>query len=184
MEHKWDEAYGYLFGASANPSSPLATLGTDDGFLNKYLGRLESDTDFAGIATTIYDAFKLGRAAIVAKNYIVRDQQAEIIREKISLIIGVRAVYYLQAGKNALEANDFGGAFHDLSEGLGFVKSLQCTRKPNSIDPYFSKSESDGFVNSILGGQNGLWNVSGSTLDQISEQIANEFGFTVEQAAN
>ena len=53
---------------------------------------LESQND-------VYDAFKLGRAAIVAKNYTVRDEQVEILREKISMIIGIRAVYYLQGGK-------------------------------------------------------------------------------------
>ncbi|HEX9601095.1 MAG TPA: DUF4856 domain-containing protein, partial [Mariniflexile sp.] len=34
MEHKWDEAYGYLYGTEADPASPV--LGAD-GFLNKYL---------------------------------------------------------------------------------------------------------------------------------------------------
>ena len=35
------------------------------------------------IAQEIFDAFKLGRAAIVAKDYEVRDQQADIIKEKV-----------------------------------------------------------------------------------------------------
>ncbi|MEO0734311.1 MAG: DUF4856 domain-containing protein, partial [Bacteroidota bacterium] len=48
MEHKWDEAFGYLFGAVANPASPLTDLGSADAFLNKYLGRVEGDTDYAG----------------------------------------------------------------------------------------------------------------------------------------
>ena len=38
-----------------------------DSFLSKYLDKVEGDSDFAGIADDIYDAFKLGRAAIVAK---------------------------------------------------------------------------------------------------------------------
>ena len=67
MEHKWDEAYGYLFGTSSSPESPVANIGSDDSFLNKYIGRVNDDTDFAEIAQDIFDAFKLGRAAIVAK---------------------------------------------------------------------------------------------------------------------
>jgi len=63
MEHKWDEGFGYLYGAD-DQENP--TLGADS-FLNKYLARVEGDTDFQGIAATIYDAFKLGRAAIVNK---------------------------------------------------------------------------------------------------------------------
>ena len=179
MEHKWDDAFGYLYGAEADATNPQ--LGVDS-FLNKYLARVEGDPDFAGIAQTIYDAFKLGRAAIVAKNYEVRDAQADIIREEVSKIIGIRAVYYLQQGKLAL-ANDKGAAFHDLSEGFGFIYSLQFTRKPGTSSPYFTKSEVDGFISQLLA-ENGFWTVSESTLDDLSNTIAGEFDFTVEQAAN
>ena len=182
MEHKWDEAYGYLFGKSADGSDPIATLG-DDGFLNKYLARVDSDSDFAGIATDIFNAFKLGRAAIVAADYNVRDAQAEIIREKISEVIAIRAVYYLQNGKNALANNDMGGAFHDLSEGYGFIKSLRFTRKANSIDSYFSKSEVDDMISRLTTG-NGFWDLTAQTLDEVSEEIATKFSFIAAQAAN
>jgi len=185
MEHKWDEAYGYLYGTSQDPASPNATIGDDDSFLNKYIARVESDEDFAGIADDIFNAFKLGRAAIVAGDYDLRDEQANIIREKISLVIAVRAVYYLQAGKTAIEGESYGTAFHDLSEGYGFVYSLRFTRQPNTDSPYFTKSEVDAFIESIMGdGQNGLWDVEPSTLDDVSEEIAAKFGFTVAQAAS
>lgn len=184
MEHKWDEAYGYLFEASSDSTDPIATLG-EDSFLNKYLSRVNNDSDFAGIANDIFEAFKLGRAAIVAGDYTVRDQQAEIIKELVSKVIGVRAVYYLQAGKNALpgSGNDYGPAFHDLSEGFGFVYSLRFTRKPNSNDSYFSRSEVDTFISQLTEG-NGFWDVSASTLDEISSDIAAKFDFTVSMAAN
>ena len=42
--------------------------------------------DSPGIANTIYDAFKLGRAAIVAGDYIIRDEQAAIIMENLDKI--------------------------------------------------------------------------------------------------
>ena len=91
MEHKWDEAFGYLYGTD-NQTNPQ--LGADS-FLNKYVARVENDDDFAGIADRIYDAFTLGRAAIVGGDYDLRDQQANVIREEISKIIAIRAVYYL-----------------------------------------------------------------------------------------
>ncbi|MDH7446969.1 DUF4856 domain-containing protein [Aquimarina sp. 2201CG14-23] len=186
MEHKWDEAYGYLYGASANTASPNATIGDDDSFLNKYIGRVEDDADFAGIAADIYNAFKLGRAAIVAKNYTVRDQQAAIIREKISQVIAVRAVYYLQQGKTALEAGtiDYASAFHDLSEGFGFVYSLQFTRRSDSNTPYFTRTEVQDLIDDLMGGTNGLWDVTPATLQTLSETIAAKFDFTVEQAGS
>ncbi len=81
---------------------------------------LKEMSDFAGIAQDIFDAFKLGRAAIVAKDYELRNEQAEILRTKISEVIGIRSVYYLQQGKNAIEAQNFGTAFHDLLRRLWF----------------------------------------------------------------
>jgi hypothetical protein len=178
MEHKWDEAFGYLYGTD----DALAPQLNQDSFLNKYLSRVEDDADFTGIADDIYDAFKLGRAAIVAKNYTVRDQQAEIIREKVSEIIAIRAVYYLQQGKTSLGA-DYGSAFHALSEGFGFVYSLQFTRQPGTSSPYFTKSEVDTFVSELMTA-NGFWDVTSETLDNISEDIASRFNFTVEQAGS
>lgn len=179
MEHKWDEAFGYLYGNEADPEAPQ--LGADN-FLNKYLGRVEGDTDFAGIADDIYNAFKLGRAAIVAKNYDVRDEQAEIIREKISQIIGIRAVYYLQQAKTNL-GTDNASAFHDLSEGFGFVYSLQFTRKPGTDAPYFTKTEVDAFIVTLMSG-NGFWDITEQTLDTLSDTISAEFSFTTAQAGS
>lgn len=182
MEHKWDEAYGYLFGKSTDASDPIATLG-EDSFLNKYLSRVNDDSDFEGIAVDIFEAFKLGRAAIVAGDYDLRDEQAKILKQKISEVIGVRAVYYLQNGKIALENNDMGGAFHDLSEGFGFVYSLRFTRKSDNNSAYFDRAEVDGFINQLTNG-NGFWDLDSNTLDDISEQIAAKFDFTVAEARN
>lgn len=192
MEHDWDEAYGYLFGnvTAANRATPLKELGDADSFLNKYLGKVNKDADFAGIGQKVYDALKLGRAAIVAKNYIVRNQQAEIIREKISEVVGVRAVYYLQSAKTVLEGTgtiDYASAFHDLSEAYGFIYSLQFTRKPNvsTPTPYLTRAE----VLSVLGNiytnkTNGFWDVTPAELQTASETIANKFNFTVAQAGS
>ncbi len=185
MEHKWDEAYGYAYGLNANPANPNADLGADS-FLNEYIERLDSDSDFAGVADEIFQAFKLGRAAIVAGDYEVRNQQAEIIREKISTVIAVRAIFYLQRGKAglAVETPNYGGTFHALSEAYGFIYSLQFTRKPGTGAPYFTKDEVDAFLIDLMDdGDNGLWDVEEITLDTIAAAIAAEFNFTVEQAA-
>jgi len=181
MEHFWDEAYGYAYGTAADLTNPNLTIGDDDSFLNKYIGRVEEDTDFAGIAENIFDAFVLGRAAIVAKDYEVRDEQTVILRELLSQVIGVRSVYYLQQGKNGIQGNDFGAAFHDLSEGFGFIYSLQFTRNPETNAPYFSAAEVQGFIDQLTDG-NGFWDETPTTLDAMSDEIASRFTFTVEQA--
>ncbi|WP_420379764.1 DUF4856 domain-containing protein [Gilvibacter sp.] len=185
MEHKWDEAYGYLFGNSPSASNPLATLGDDDSFLNKYLGRVENDADFAGIAQELFDAFKLGRAAIVGKNYQLRDEQAAIIQERISEIIAIRAVYYLEQGRLALEQENYGTAFHDLSEGYGFIYSLRFTRNTVTGAPYFNRTEVDAMLAQLMEqGPNGLWDVTPAILSDLAETIAAKFSFTVAQAAD
>lgn len=184
MEHKWDEAYGYVYGASADPANPNATIGADDSFMNKYIGRVEDDADFAGIAARIFNAFVTGRAAIVAGNYTARDEQAAIIRKALSEVIAIRAVYYLQQGKNGLNPDDMGPALHDLSEGIGFVVSLQFTRTAaDAATPYFTKEVVDGYLATLQEG-NGFWDLTGETLDGMSDAIAAPFEFTVAQAGS
>ncbi|MEX2362734.1 MAG: DUF4856 domain-containing protein [Balneolaceae bacterium] len=187
MEHKWDEAYGYIYGNAADPQNPNATLGNDDIFLNKYTAQVSEDADFATLAEDIFKAFKRGRAAIVAGAYDVRDEQADIIRKNISTVLAVRAIYYMQAGKAALSESSpaYGSAFHSLSEGFGFVYSLQFTRVPGTDQPYLTHQEVEGLLDDLLGdGPNGLWDLTPQTLDEISETIASRFDFTVEQAAS
>ncbi|MBQ0768335.1 MAG: DUF4856 domain-containing protein [Bizionia sp.] len=178
MEHKWDEAFGYLYGAEANPAYPTLT---GDSFLNNYLGKVDEDGDFAGIANTVFNAFALGRAAIIANDYDLRDEQIAILREQISKVIAIRAVHYLQGGKNALATGDMAKTFHQLSEGFGFIYSLQFTREPDTDSPYVFDTEVNDFTTQLLQG-NGFWEVTPATLNTMSEDIATRFGFTVQQA--
>lgn len=184
MEHKWDEAYGYLYGDPSIPTAdPNSILNeSDDHLLFNYLGQVDADEDFAGLAESTFEAFKKGRAAIVAGDYETRDEQVAIIRENISKVIAVRAVHYLQGGKSDLAENNMGSAFHELSEGFGFVYSLRFTNKPGTNMPYLSKEKIDMFKEQLLDG-NGFWDVTPETLDSISEEIASAFGFSVAEAA-
>ncbi|MCB7480980.1 DUF4856 domain-containing protein [Christiangramia sediminis] len=183
MEHKWDEAYGYLYGdpsiPSANPNSVLNE--SDDRLLFNYLGQVDRDEDFAGIAEETFEAFKIGRAAIVAGNYELRDEQVAIIQENLSKVVAVRAVHYLQGGKTNIEEGNYGSAFHELSEGFGFIYSLRFTHNPSTGAPYLSKAQIDTYKEQLLSG-NGFWDVTPETLDAISEEIAAAFGFSVSEA--
>jgi hypothetical protein len=122
---------------------------------------------------------------VVAGDFETRDEQANIIRAEISKVIAVRAVYYLQSGKRYLHGSNqnTGGGFHALSEGYGFIYSLQFTRVPNSDSPYFTPAEVTTILDKLMGdGENGLWDVTPETLDQLSDQIADAFEFTVQEA--
>ncbi len=173
MEHTWDEAYGYVFGA------------TGDKFLSEYITKVNADADFNTIKEDISFAFRKGRAAIVANDYVTRDAQIDIIKQKLALVVAVRSVFYMQVGKTKLVTDNGAAAFHDLSEGYGFILSLRYTNKPGTNNPYFSKAEVDAMLVSLTSGTNGLWAIDtlGAKLDAISSQIATKFGFTVAQAA-
>ncbi len=172
MEHKWDEAYGYVYGAGGGL------------YWDKYIGSVDGDPDFVGIADEIDEAFRKGRAAIVNLDYDTRDEQIVILREKLSLIAAVRAVYYLQDGEAKL--TDVATGFHALSEAYGFIYSLQFTRNPATDEPYFTREEVQDMLTDLTSGENGLWDIDhlDDILDELSAEIATEFGFTVEQAAS
>ncbi|MFT4983603.1 MAG: hypothetical protein ACI9Q9_000641 [Flavobacterium sp.] len=173
MEHTWDEAYGYIYGVDGTK------------FWSSYIDQVNADVDFNSVKTAIDLAFRTGRAAIVANDYVTRDAQIDIIKGKIALVPAVRAVFYLQEGKSKLTTDKGAKAFHALSEAYGFIISLRYTNKPGTDNPYFTKAEVDAMLTNMVSGTNGLWDVDtlGPKLDSISVQIATKFGFTVSQAA-
>ncbi len=188
MEHKWDEAYGYVFALNTNTENPVEGEKGKDSFLGDYLKAVSKLPAFSSLEKDAFEAFKLGRAAIVAKDYKVRDEQAVIVKNKLNLVPAVRGVFYLQAGKNDLaeEVPKYGSGFHALAEAYGFIYSLQFAQNPATGEVYFTNTEVQDLLSQLLpldGGENGLWDVSPQTLDTISGTIATKFGFTVEQAS-
>lgn len=174
MEHKWDEAFGYMYGQEADPKR--ADLGTNPvktgTTLYKYLYSVNGQAAHAGISSTIFDAFKLGRAAIVAKNYEVRDEQIKILAVEISKIVGQKAVNYLEGYVSTDKAVSPADAIHDLSEGYGFILSLMFTNDGTG-SPYFSEAE----VNTMLSKLSNFWTVSDSELTQMANDIKGRFNF-------
>lgn len=167
MEHKWDEAFGYLYGQVDNAkttdlSTNLSSTGTT---LFKYLTKIEGSND-PGIAKRIFDAFKLGRAAIVAGAYDVRDAQANILKIQLSKVIGYKSVDYLEGYMSKMAAGNTADAFHALSEGYGFIMSLQFTNDGNDA-PYFTKAEVDAMLSKL----SNFWTVNNSDLTSMVSQI-------------
>lgn len=182
MEHKWDEAYGYIFG--------YQTTNTDGTprryFWESYLNTVNGNPNFAGITDVIKNAFITGRAAIVNKDYATRDAQIAIIRENLSKVVAVRAVYYLHEGKDLLSGDQAltTKAFHALSEGYGFITGLRYTHNPATDAPYFTAQEVNAIKASLMGGENGFWdaNYTSAKAEELAATIAQRFGFTVAQA--
>ena len=161
MEHYWDEGFGYLYGEDSQYSQDLG----NGVLISKYGGK----GDVPGLEKELYDAFKLGRAAIVAGDYDLRDKQAKIIKIAISKIIGYRAAYYLRSGGSKIDSGKWADALHALSEGYGFVLSLQFTMKDDG-NPYFTNAEVNDML-SDLEKDNGFWSRTSAELNTMADKI-------------
>ena len=82
MEHYWDEGSGYLYGLE--PDDLTSAIEGSDVLVSKYLKKVDGSS-LPGIAQELYDAFKHGRAAIVAGDYTVRDEQAAVSYTHLTL---------------------------------------------------------------------------------------------------
>jgi len=159
MEHHWDEGFGYVYG-KFGPDNVNGDLGTD-GLLGKYLNKYD---DYKAI---VFDAFKKGREAIVQDCSTVRDEQAQIIKETLSMVVATRAESYLRdaAGYDDLSPE----YFHALSEGYGFILSLQFTYTVDGT-PYFSNAEVNEML-AILEAGNGFWDRTDAELIDMADAI-------------
>lgn len=186
MEHKWDEAYGYVFGAAADPRDGLADLGTADEFLNKYLARVDADPDYAGIAAEIEESFRIGRAALSQGDYVRRDIEAGRIRTRLSAVLAIRAVYYLAQAQADLEATPAatGSAFHALSEAYGFIYSLRFIAS-NEAELATATENSERYLTTLLNAdEGGFWTLAPSTLEQMAREISIRYELNYDQASN
>jgi len=160
MEHHWDEGFGYVYGrfGTNNIYGDLS----NDGLLGKYLNK------FPAWATVVLDAFQTGREAIVANDDNARDAQAAIIKETLSQLVAQKAVDYLEGA--AVDASDKNAAyFHALSEGYGFILSLQFTNDGNG-NAYFTHSEVNQMLATLEQG-NGLWDRTATELTEMANNI-------------
>ncbi len=164
LAHYWDEGFGYLYGLEADYKNPtLADNG--DVLLNKYTGKVDGSSH-PGIAKKIYDAFVMGRAAIDAKNYTVMDAQAKIIKVELSKVILQKAADYLNGYVSKKADGNMADAIHALSEGYGFIMSLQATNDGTG-KPYFSATE----VNDMLTKLDNFWTVTDADCSSMATTI-------------
>ena len=172
MEHYWDEGFGYLYGLETDVKAP-AYSGNGSVLLNKYAGKVNTAGDVN--MTAVYDAFKAGRTAIVNMDYTERDLQAAIVKEHVSKILGIKASNYLREGADILSGTspDMADFFHSVSEGYGFVLSLQFALD-GSGNYIYSNSEVNSMLDTLMNG-NGLWEVDAATLTLMADDIDSRF---------
>ena len=166
MEHKWDEGFGYIYGhfGADNINGDLSA----DALLGKYLDKSGFETEKAAV----WEAFKLGRAAIShsAPDADLRDAQSVIIKAELSKVIAAKAVGYLEASADLLESEVGVSAdyFHELSEGWGFILSLQYT-------DWFTNVEVNAMLDQLEAGD-GFWSKSATELDAMAASIESVTG--------
>ena len=152
MEHKWDEGFGYLYGLEGDNLSTAGSSPSGNGsLLMKYFKKVNDEGGYEpGIGQVVYDAFIMGRTAIVNKNYELRDQQAAIIKVELSKVIGYYAIHYMNDYVAKLEAGNVAKAHHSLSEAWGFLLSLQFTNNGND-EPFMDRSTVEYFLDNYMG---------------------------------
>ena len=152
MEHKWDEGFGYLYGLEGdNLANAGASPSGNGSLLMKYFKKVDEEGGYEpGIGQVVYDAFIMGRTAIVNKDYELRDQQAAIIKVELSKVIGYYAIHYMNDYVAKLESGNVAKAHHSLSEAWGFLLSLSFTNNGND-EPFMDRATVEYFLDNYLG---------------------------------
>ena len=173
-EHYWDEAFGYVYGLDSDLGETKEISGGL--LLGKYLtkhdgiGNNYSGEDYLG---DVYNAYLKGRQAIVENCEDELNRQNEIIQTSLSKVVAYHAASYLRSSANV--ALDSGSNFHHaISEGWGFILSLQYTKMSDGM-PLFSHAEVNDMLNTLDAAENGAYglrNASGAaTLNAMADQI-------------
>ena len=176
MEHYWDEGFGYLQGLDDQLKSGLKE-GGDGAHLNYYLNKINSQDGEKQITSRIYEAFRRGREAIVAKNYQERDLQAVIIGVELSKVIGYKAGYYLRGAAKNIEKGETerADALHALSEAYGFILGLQYTKAADG-EPYLTNAEVNAQLSILSAGTGGFWERTSAELTTMADLIDEKTG--------
>lgn len=125
MQHDWDLAFGYIglpvtydsainYTVAPNNTNPERPLG-----IGGYFYERARPIKAGGI---VFEAFRKGRAAIGAKDYVVRDAAAKTIKEYLEKTLAAAAYAYLSLSKTRTADAD---RFHDFSEATGFMLALK-----------------------------------------------------------
>lgn len=170
MEHAWDEAFGY-FGVPKD----FPTVTDNVAFWGNYSTKRD---EILGCNQKLMDALLKGRAAISAKDLISRDEAITEARKQWELIAVGSALHYLNDG--IANFDDMALRGHSLSEGIGFIYSLQFNpdQKINNTQV--------GELLSLLAGDNkfanmNLYSTSISNIEAVKNKLADYYDLTAQK---
>jgi len=170
LEHGWDEAFGY-FGVPLDfPAGDPILEDAEDRFWAQYTFDLSADNLIPEINNTIMNAYLTGRAAIVANNLEVKNQQREILREWHEIVAAGTTIHYINNTLDDLGNSDIPNAFHHLSEGYNFLKAVQYN--PNKK---LTQAEINEILTSDFGTDGDFWTVTPAGLNKAKATIASKY---------
>ncbi len=163
MEHHLDEAFGYL----GFPRDFKSNYSGNE--IVRFWGKYSNTADDNIQSNSkIMNAFKTARAAIVAKNYSILDQEVDIIYEEIDRMIAATAIYYIN--KTIGESNQ-GERHHALSEAYAFIRALSYA---NIFKRKLSDLEVKELYETKIG--NNFYNTTVSDLNFIKDKLSFTYG--------
>jgi len=127
MQHEWDMAFGYVAIPKENyidrtKDTVFAFAGTNPNRPLAIGGYFRERGQYIKAGQKVYDAFIKGRAAIGAKDYVVRDAAIATIKEFVEKTLAAAAYAYVSSPQTG---TDVPTKLHALSEGYGFVVALK-----------------------------------------------------------
>lgn len=168
MEHHWDEAFGYL----GVPVDFRSNWPSDRNGECRFLGNYIRGRDgLMGSSDILMEAFRTGRAAIVAGEYDVRDEQRDIIYAELERVIAGTAIHYInEALASTGETGDF---HHVMSEAYAFIRALQFSPRAT-----LSNTELTNLLEDISDADYNFWNATQTGLQNARTALATAFGLT------
>lgn len=171
MEHHFDEAFGYM-GFPTDFSSSYSGSGTVR-FWGKYSNTADDDIQSND---ALMNAYKLGRAAIVAKDYSVLNSQVDIIYNEFDRVIAATAIHYIN---DVLTDSNTGDRHHHLSEAYAFIRALRYANifkrklSDTEVAELYETKIGSNFYNTTVADLNFIKNKLSTTynLDAVKDQL-------------
>lgn len=167
MEHHWDEAFGYWGVPQNYPDGDPALPGNLDRFWAAYT--FDRDA-LLNVNEPLMNAYKLGRAAIVAKVYPTKNESRTEIIELHELVTAATAVHYINVAIDNLATEDTGNLMHHLSEAYAFVRALSFSPSSN-----LSAEEINTILNNDLGTDADFWTATSEGLNAAKVKLVNAY---------
>jgi len=156
LEHHWDEAFGYWGVPVDYPAGdPVLTAEMD-----RFWAAYTFDRDaLLNVNEPLMNAYKKGRAAIVAKVYPVKNEERTTIITLHELVTAATAVHYINVARENLASEDTGNLMHHLSEAYAFVRALSFSSTAN-----LTTQEIEEILTTDLGTDSDFWSATDTGL--------------------